>query len=299
MDVSTPISNLITGTVMYNRMIREIVTSQTSFTLTQYRILLYLEICSRKAQRIRDIAQVLILSTSTVSDTASELEKDGMVCRFEIPSDLKAVGLQITSAGQEALSAAEEAIIQGSQFYWDVLGEETQGSFFEAINPLLDIPEFDSDKVRQLPRKVIYPFASRMHLAKYTGWFKSTYNLNLADVRILFLLLETGEPLRIADISHLLNEPASSISSSTRSLFRVRKLVERGRKPSNKRETIISLSSEGKTLSQEIRDRFIAFCCAEFHQTKEEFEMETLGRTHARSIPSVSDRIFGEKFNSW
>lgn len=86
MDVSTPISNLITGTVMYNRMIREIVTSQTSFTLTQYRILLYLEICSRKAQRIRDIAQVLILSTSTVSDTASELEKTGWYAVSKFPA---------------------------------------------------------------------------------------------------------------------------------------------------------------------------------------------------------------------
>ena len=91
MTESTPISNLITGTVIFNRMIQEIVSSQTSLTLTQYRILLYLKMCSDKAQRIRDIARVLQLSTSTVSDTASELERAQLVCKFEMPGDLKAV----------------------------------------------------------------------------------------------------------------------------------------------------------------------------------------------------------------
>lgn len=299
MTESTPISNLITGTVIFNRMIQEIVTSQTSLTLTQYRILIYLEICSDKAQRTRDIARVLQLSTSTVSDTASELERAQLVCKFEMPGDLKAVGLQITDTGRSALSEAQSAVTRESQFYWDVLGAETQESFFGVIDVLGNIPEIDPGKVGQVPKTVTYPFFSRIHLAKYAGWFKSTYNLNLVDVRVLFLLLETGQPLRISDISHLLNEPASSISSSTRSLYRVRKLVERDRKPSNKRETIISLNSEGESLAQEILDRFISFSCNELHQTREEFEQETLGRTHARSVPTVHDRIFGEKFNNW
>lgn len=299
MGRSTPISNLITGTVMFNRMIQEIVVDQTPLTLTQYRILLYLDICTDNARRIRDISQVLVLSTSTVSDTASDLEREQMVCKFEMPSDLKAVGLQMTDTGQEALAEAQRAIINGSQFYWDILGSEIQESFLEAIKPLVRIPELDPDKVERIPKTVIYPFVSRMHLAKYTSWFKSTYNLSLVDVRILFLLLETSEPLRISDISHLLNEPTSSASSSTRSLYRVRKLVERDRKPSNKRETIISLSPEGETLSQEILNRFVSFCCTEFHQTREEFEQETLERTHARSMPTMYDRIFGEKLNNW
>lgn len=299
MTAPTPISNLITGTVMFNRMIQDIVAGQTTLTLTQYRILLYLDICADSARRIRDISQVLVLSTSTVSDAASELEQAELVCRFEMPSDLKAVGLQITETGRATLIEAQNAIINGSQFYWDVLGSDIQENFFEAIIPLVNIRELDPSKLARIPASVIYPFASRMHLAKYTGWFKSTYNLNLVDVRILFLLLEADQSLRISDISHLLNEPASSVSSSTRSLFRVRKLVERDRKPSNKRETIISLSSAGQTLAQEIRDRFISFCCIEFHQTKEEFERETLGRTHSRSIPTAYDRIFGERLSEW
>ena len=299
MAAPTPISNLITGTVMFNRMIQEIIAVQTPFTLTQYRILLYLQICADDARRIRDIARVLSLSTSTVSDAASELEQAQLVCKFEMPSDLKAVGLQITDDGLAKLTDAQEAVMQGSQFYWDILGEETQESFFMAIQLLTALRELDPQKIERLPRKVAYPFASRTHLARYIGWFKSTYNLSLVDVRILFLLLEGGEPMRISDISHLLNEPASTVSSATRSLYRVRKVVERERKPSNKRETIISLNDDGRALAQEILDRFISFCCNELHQTREEFERETLGRTHARAIPTAQDRIFGEKFESW
>lgn len=299
MAAPTPISNLITGTVMFNRMIQEIIACQTPFTLTQYRILLYLQICADDARRIRDIARVLSLSTSTVSDAASELEQAQLVCKFEMPSDLKAVGLQITDDGLAKLTDAQEAVMHGSQFYWDILGDETQESFFMAIQLLTALRELDSQKIERLPRKVAYPFASRTHLARYIGWFKSTYNLSLVDVRILFLLLETDEPMRISDISHLLNEPASTVSSATRSLYRVRKVVERERKPSNKRETIISLNDDGRALAQEILDRFISFCCNELHQTREEFERETLGRTHARAIPTAQDRIFGEKFESW
>lgn len=299
MTAPTPISNLITGTVMFNRMIQDIVAGQTTLTLTQYRILLYLDICADSARRIRDISQVLVLSTSTVSDAASELEQAELVCRFEMPSDLKAVGLQITETGRATLIEAQNAIINGSQFYWDVLGKEIQASFFGVVDLLANIPEIDPVQLKHTPSSVAYPFFSRIHLAKYTGWFKSTYNLNLVDVRILFLLLETNQPLRISDISHLLNEPASSVSSSTRSLFRVRKLVTRDRKPSNKRETIISLNSEGHALAQEILNRFVSFCCNDLHQTKEEFERETLGRTHSRSIPTAYDRIFGERLSEW
>lgn len=234
-----------------------------------------------------------------MSDAASELEQAQLVCKFEMPSDLKAVGLQITDDGLAKLTDAQEAVIHGSQFYWDILGEETQESFFRAIDLLTGLREIDPDKVAAIPREVAYPFASRTHLAKYTSWFKSTYNLAQVDVRILFLLLETGEPMRISDISHLLNEPASTVSSATRSLCRVRKVVERERKPSNKRETIISLNDSGRALAQEILDRFVSFCCNELHQTREEFERETLGRTHARAIPTAQDRIFGEKFESW
>ncbi|WP_282209026.1 MarR family winged helix-turn-helix transcriptional regulator [Parvibacter caecicola] len=299
MAAPTPISNLITGTVMFNRMIQEIIAGQTPFTLTQYRILFYLQICADDARRIRDIAHVLSLSTSTVSDAASELEQAQLVCKFEMPSDLKAVGLQITGEGLEQLTAAQEAVVQGSQFYWDILGEETQESFFTAIQLLADIRQLDAEKVLGIPRGAAYPFVSRTHLARYTSWFKSTYNLSLVDVRILFLLLETGAPMRISDISHLLNEPASTVSSATRSLYRVRKVVERERKPSNKRETIISLNDSGRALAQEIMDRFVSWCCHELHQTREEFERETLGRTHARAIPTAQDRIFGEKLESW
>ncbi len=284
---------------MFNRMIQEIITAQTPLTLTQYRILFYLDICTEDCRRIRDIAQMLFLSTSTVSDAASELEKAGYVCKFEMTSDLKAVGLQITASGRDELANARSAVLEGSQFYWDILGEETTESFLLAANVLIDRTEVDSEKVKRLPRQLVYPFVSRTYLANYTSWFKSTYNFNLIDVRILFLLFEADEPMRISDISHLLNEPASSISSATRSLFRVRKLVERDRRPSNKRETIISLNDDGRTLSREILDRFITFSCMQLHQTREEFERETLGRTHSRAVPSIQDRIFGEKLNSW
>ena len=299
MPKSTPVSDLITGTVIFNRMVQDIITKSVPLTLAQYRILFYLAISTDSYRRIRDISSFLFLSTSTVSDAANHLEAHGLIDKFDTPSDLKAVKLAITEKGILELEEAWQALLQGTEFYWDLLGEDTADHFLRVLPILFSKQEIDSGMSSKVPPKAAYSFFSRIHLSSYVSWFKSTYNLSLIDVRILFLLSEADEPLRISDISHLLNEPASSISSSTRNLSRVRKFITRSRNPSNRRETIISLSSEGKTVAREIMDRFTAFCCNDLNQTPEEFQKETLGRVHNRALPTMQDRLFGEKLSSW
>lgn len=294
-----PISDLITGTVLFNRMNQKVVTNLSDLTPSEFHILFYLAVCKDDYRRVRDIARFLYFSTSTVSSAAGNLENRGYLQKFDLPNDLKAVGLRLLDAGEEALGEAIRLLMDETEFYWNILGDDVAQRFFDTARILLSSEEIDAPRAEALSERAWYSFISRIHLASYTSWFKSTYSLGLVDARILLLLLETEATLTVLDVCSLLGSTASSTSPSLHYLTRIRKLTSRKRNESNQREILVSLTDEGKQVSQEIYDRFIGFQMKTFGYTREEFEEKVLVDVHSRIARSPFERLFGEHLTRW
>lgn len=294
MESVAPISDLITGTVLYNRMIEDIISGETELTLTEYRILFFLEHIEGARARVRTLAGALILSSSTVSDATKNLESTGLVEKTDQHNDLKAVWISITETGREALIQASEAIERETREYWSIIGKEVAAAYFTNADRLTSRWEHPLSSMLALPEPIRYAFISHWHLLSYVSWFKSTYNLSLIDVRILMVLLERDGKLTCTDTAHLLKVSNSTVSNSARYLNRVKSYVERTRGLSG-HAVEIGLTCEGDTRIREIRERFIRFNLEQFDFTHEEFEA-MLHTVHPRRRKSYMQKVFGESF---
>lgn len=294
-----PVSDLITGMVLFNRLSQKIISESTAFSLTQYRVLFYLSICSEGHRRIRDIARTLHLSASAVSAAATELEEEGLIERFRPLKDLKAVGLRITEKGNEALSLAAQTHFDEYKFYWDIIGEHNFEGLLQHMDVLFEEETIDETKARDFDKLKLYPFFSRWHLSAYIDRFKTTYNLRFLDTRILILLLESQEPMDAATIGRLLNESSSSISTATRYLYRVRKLITRDQEQGDKRQVRISLNERGREIAQELLDCFISQFQFTLHLTQREFEAIVLSRVASHPTLNIKESVFAKRLATW
>jgi DNA-binding MarR family transcriptional regulator len=77
-------------------------------TLSQYRVLARV---ATGDQRASLLAGRLALSRPTVTATVEGLVERGYLVRSEVAADRRAVQLDLTAAGQQALAAADEAMV--------------------------------------------------------------------------------------------------------------------------------------------------------------------------------------------
>lgn len=294
MESHAPISDLITGTVLYNRLVEDVVSGETELTISEYRILFYLALCEGRKARIRTLADALVLSSSTVSDAVKDLERKALVRKVEQTNDLKAVWASITDEGMRAFERGNDAVLDETREYWDIVGEKLRRSYFRNVQRFIEQWDHPLQNALELSGPIYYAFVSRCYLLGYISWFKSTYNLSLIDVRILMLLLERGTPLSCTDIAHLLRVSNSAVSNAVRRLSRVRSYVERERGYLGQ-EIAIALTHEGADRIREIRERFIQFNLASFDISRHEFD-EMLNTVHPRHRKSYMQRVFGEDF---
>ncbi len=293
MQSTAPISDLITGTVLYNRMVEDLFARDSPLTFSQYQVLFFLSVLKERRARIRDLSEMLVLSASTISDVVSELEEAEFAKRFSRPENLKAVWVECTHEGKEALRAANDFTQKSTRFYWDAYDKEVSAYYFYNARCLLNrLDVLDMNAVLSFSEPIYYIHASHRYLRSYMSWFKSTYNLGLLDVRILMLLLEWGKPFNCTDLAHVLSTSNSAISHSVRYLNKVKKYVDKTSNDLNKRESVVSLTESGIQTIQEIRERFISFNLAAFGFTREEFD-EMLVTVHPRKTMSYLERIFG------
>lgn len=289
-----PISDLITGTVLYNKMVEDIVSGETDLTLTEHRILFLLEHIDGTKARIRMLADGLVLSSSTVSDAVKLLEQRGLVRKVECGNDLKAVWVAPTDRGRALLSHCNDVILAETQEYWDVVGTAVSDTYFENGRRLIERSEPRIASALNEPGPVFYSFISRRYLLSYVSWFKSTYNLSLIDVRVLMLLLERGKRLTCTEIAHLLRISNSAVSNAVRRLGRLRRYIDR-MPGKSLHEVVIDLTDEGRERILEIRARFAQFNQEQFGMTAEEFQ-SMLRTVQPRRRKSYLQRVFGESF---
>lgn len=294
MESVAPISDLITGTVLYNKMVEDIVSGETDLTITEHRILFFLANIEGGQARIRTLAEALVLRSSTVSDAVKELEEASLVQKIDRENDLKAVWTALTEEGEAALAEADAIIERETAEYWAIIGPEVSAHYFASATRLLKTCDWPLGAALERAAPVFYSFTSRRYLLSYVSWFKSTYNLSLIDVRILFLLLERDKELTCTEVAHLLKVSNSAVSNAVRRLSRIRKYVERTRAASG-HEVQIGLTAEGADRASEVRERFIRFHLEQFNQTREEFE-ESLHTVHPRRRKSYMQKVFGEGF---
>lgn len=294
MKSNAPISDMITGLVLYCRMIDDIIAGETELTVTEYRILFFLGMSLDKRARIHSLAEALFLSTSTVSDAAKNLEAKRLVERADEPNDLKAIWAIITEAGKAELESCGRIFSEHTQEYWDAIGPKATEVYLSTAANLLERSGYPIQAALNLPGPILYPFATRFHLLSFTSWFKSTYNLSLLDVRILLLLLEHGIALTCMEISHLLKVSNSTVSNAVRRLSRVRKYLNRT-KTTDARKVEIELSETGANVSREIHDRFIERYLEQVSVTREEFN-QIFEEVHPRHRKSYMQQVFGEGF---
>ena len=289
-----PLSDLITGTVLYNKLCEDVLSGKADRTFTEYRILFFLANVEGGRARIHALAESLILNTSTVSDAVKALESAGFIEKDREENDLKAIWAIITKAGREEFVRCSDALLEGTNEYWNSVGAAIREKYFTYGVMLTHTWKHPLQAAHQLPKPVFYSFISKWHLSSYVSWFKSTYNLSLIDVRILMLLLEREEAITCGDIAYLLRVSNSAVSSSLRRLSRIKKYIARDSATSN-RETKNRLTDEGAERIHEIRNRFILFNMEQFGMSSEEFENMLLATfTHERK--NYMQKIFGSDF---
>ena len=290
----TPLSDLITGTVLYNKLCEDVLSGEANRTFTEYRILFFLANVERGKARIHTLAKSLILNTSTVSDAVKTLESAGFIEKDREENDLKAIWAVITEAGREEFLRCSGILLEGTSEYWNCVGAEIREKYFFYGVLLTNAWKHSLQAAHRLPKPVFYSFISKWHLSSYVSWFKSTYNLSLIDVRILMLLLERDEAITCGDIAYLLRVSNSAVSSSLRRLDRIKKYITKDPTASN-RKTKNRLTDEGMQRIREIRDRFILFNMKQFGMSSEEFETMLLATfTHERK--NYMQKIFGSDF---
>lgn len=294
MESVAPISDLITGTVLYNKLVEDVISGETDLTLTEYRILFFLSESDEHSARIHTLAEALVLKSSTVSDAVKELETKRLILKIDHQNDLKAVWARITDEGMNAFAVCCEIILNETQEYWSAVGREVSERYFFFSARLLRNWQLPLKNALQLPAPLYYTFVSRRHMLSYVSWFKSTYNLGLIDVRILMLLLERDKALSGTEIAHLLKVSSSTVSNSIRYLTRVRHYMSRTRKSAN-HAIDLALTAEGTDTISAIRDRFIRFNMEQFDITRDEFET-MIADVHPRHRKSYMQKVFGEDF---
>ncbi|WP_419498887.1 MarR family winged helix-turn-helix transcriptional regulator [Adlercreutzia equolifaciens] len=294
MKSAAPLSDMITGLVLYCRMIEDIIEGETELTLTEYRVLFFLAMSVDKRARIHTLAEALYLSNSTVSDAVKNLEAKQLVEKVESQNDLKAIWAAITETGEKEFAHCCELVSEYSQEYWDIIGPSKTETYLSTGARLIERSEYSIQAALNLPGPVYYPFATRLHLQSSVSWFKSTYNLSLLDVRILLLLLEREKVLTCMEISHLLKVSNSTVSNAVRRLSRVRKYLNRA-KTTDARKVEVELTEAGVKVTREIRDRFIQSYLEQMDVTREEFN-NILEEVHPRHRKSYMQQVFGEGF---
>lgn len=293
MKSSAPISDLMTGIVLYNRMAEDIFERDLQLSFAQFRVLFFLSVLKEKQARIRDLADLCVLRPSTICDVVTELEKKGYVVRLTRAGNLKAVWVESTDDGKEALQSCCAFFKASTQFYWDAHGEEISKKYFEYGKWLLRRLEVvDVNAVESYSGLVYYIQISHRLLLSYTSWFKRSYNLGLIDVRILMLLLEWNKPLTCSDIAHMLSVSNSAVSNSVRYLRKMKKYAERHVDELDKRKSVIDLTEDGLKVINEIRERFIRYNLDAFGCTPDEFD-EMLLTVRPRKARDYAERIFG------
>jgi DNA-binding MarR family transcriptional regulator len=89
------------------RLARLLERTQTPLSLSQYRLI---ALAQAKTDRSSNLAQGLSLTKPTVSVTIDGLVAQGLVRRVRDPQDRRALRVELTDAGRDALRATEEAL---------------------------------------------------------------------------------------------------------------------------------------------------------------------------------------------
>lgn len=292
MESCAPVSDLITGTVLFNRLVESVIVRATPYTLTQYRILVHLSVCGKVHVRVSDLARALVLKASTISDSVTQLERGDLIKRGEIPGNLKAVCVELTERGESELASCNDALLRDIDFYWKLFDKETVEGFFSYVKMYLRDSDVDMDLLEKTEKPVYYAYGSRRFLQSNVSWFKSTYNLGLGDFRIMLLLLEWDKALRCSDIAQLLQLSPSSITSSVKYLSTVKGFIERHKDDANKREVEVCLTALGVDTASEIKDRFIRCNATAFGLSLDDFH-KMLDKAQVRHMLNTTEKIFG------
>lgn len=118
------------------RLARLLERTRTPLSLSQYRLI---ALAQAKADRSSNLAQGLSLTKPTVSVTIDGLVAQGLVRRVRDPQDRRALRVELTDAGRDALRATEEALAARLEpLFSEVSDPARLLSLLEEVEVLLD-----------------------------------------------------------------------------------------------------------------------------------------------------------------
>lgn len=118
------------------RLARLLERTQTPLSLSQYRLI---ALAQAKTERSSNLAQGLSLTKPTVSVTIDGLVAQGLVRRVRDPQDRRALRVELTDAGRDALRATEEALAARLKpLFSEVSDPARLLSLLEEVEVLLD-----------------------------------------------------------------------------------------------------------------------------------------------------------------
>lgn len=233
-------SDVVTFMCCFNASIDRTLREECGMSVSDYRVLSYLE--QSPGVRARDIVRRLGVTASSVSKLLTHLIGDGLILRDDTGS------LSLAPAGADKVADADIGVAEACDTVFAPLGRNlyatiTSGSLL--TNQMHGIVRVKSGRFFGAYACVEAFFQCELLTTNNSHKF----GLSQTEFRILFALVESG-PNRQKDLAAMLLLPPSVMSNAC-SRLALRGLVEVSAAPEDRRARRISLTENGRRLSEE------------------------------------------------
>lgn len=250
----TVTSTWVRGILSFNNDIERIVVQDGGLTVTQYRILLEIKRLKGRG-RVGDVAEALILQSSSVTCAADGLEGVGLVAREEDPDDRRGILLVLTEAGERTLRVIDGMITETINSMWANYTPEQHEILFESARYCAEVLRVPYEGPEGANAQTAFAQISRTVLRIASEAVKNRSHLSVTEFRILLDLMEEGEGERVCDIAAALGLRANVVTSGADSLCK-QGLVERRRDVGDRRAVILEMTPHGRARALDALDAF-------------------------------------------
>lgn len=250
----TVTSKWVKGLLSFNNDIEKIVVDDGGLTVTQYRILLELERLNGRG-RVGDIAEALILQSSSITCAADRLVREGRIAREEDPGDRRGVLLVLTDAGERTLHVVGVLITEAISRMWADYTPEERALLFASARYCAEVLRVPYECAEGTNAETAFAQVSRTVLRIASQAVKNRSHLSVTEFRILLDLLEEGTGARVSDIAAALGLRANVVTSATDSLYE-QGLIRRRRDSADRRAVILEMTPDGRVRALDALDAF-------------------------------------------
>jgi DNA-binding MarR family transcriptional regulator len=197
-----------------------------------------------------DVSKVMRIRTNTAAKVLASLESNGLVTRRGDEHDGRARMISITPAGESRLAVIEEAI----EHEFDVVVPANDKSITAMENALANAAVkagvHRSDAAKTYPYGFILA-CNEIAVEIFESTTKDLFGISLNEARILQVLFEEKNPMRIGDVAEHLQIPNATTTRSVATLVQ-QGLISRLADPEDKKAIYITLTEKGTAISRRV-----------------------------------------------